>query len=157
MATSHDHGDSFCSYSSKTGSIPSWNGRRPFPSTDEKTVNEEGLGTVEFQTNYETLMDKFDELSETELDELLQDTLELNSRLKAFEKESMVKNNYYRRNTSRRMCVSGESSAEKPFHFLPPLKSSRSHLVAQENIVKGTAHSTNPYRVHTGREKATAM
>jgi len=140
-------------FSSEAGGLRSI----PFSNNDGKAFFEHTAGDKTtgdgLEVNCKDLIENLDGLTDEQLDELLQQALDINQRLKSFERkiqtqshgESMAdKMNLQEQETGTRFML-------KRTHFLPPLEQTKTSLVTGVSLVKGT----NPDTV--GRQKKTSV
>lgn len=98
---------------------------------------------VGLDTDFESLAENLDELSEDQLDELLREARDINQRLRSVEKKQTVQ-----------MAMEESSSRPSRPHFLPPIQQTKTAMVTQVNVMKGIM-STQAGR-DGRREKSTA-
>ena len=129
----------------------------PFSHVYEKPIYDRTAGSSEtrdeLEINSENLMENFDDLTDEQLDELLRDALDINQRLKAFERkqnmdsrgESMADGTALEESESRTRLLPKRS------HFLPPLHQTQTSLVTRVDVVPGAKTET------AGRRKKTSV
>ena len=126
-------------FSSEKGGLQSV----PFSHDHEKQIFDYAAGDkgrVGLETNCENLMENLDDLTDEQLDELLWDALDVNQRLKSFERKRIMQS--HGENFAHEMAPeeheSGTRSMAKRTHFLPPLEQTQTSLVMRVPAVKGT-------------------
>lgn len=111
-------------FSSEKGSMKG----DPFLHGSEKPIFDRTAGKKDtrggLDINCGNLMENLDDLTEEQLDELLQDALDINKRLKALERQQVVESR-------------GKSSLPKQFPFLPPLGQTQTSLVTPIAVLQG--------------------
>lgn len=111
-------------FSSEKGSMKG----DPFLHGSEKPIFDRTAGKKDtrggLDINCGNLMENLDDLTEEQLDELLQDALDINKRLKALERQQVVESR-------------GKSSLPKQSPFLPPLGQTQTSLVTPIAVLQG--------------------
>jgi len=117
----------------------------PLSNVRDKAICEHTAGDemVGLDTDFESLAENLDELSEEQLDELLREARDINQRLRSVEKKQTVQ-----------MAMEESSSRPSRPHFLPPIQQTKTAMVTQVNVMKGIM-STQAGR-DGRREKSTA-
>ena len=121
----------------------------PYSHSRDKAIYEHTAGDeiVGLDTDYESLVENLDELSEEQLDELLREARDINQRLRSVERKHTMH--------AHRGSGSMEESASRPHraHVLPPIQQTKTSMVTQVDVMKGIV-STQAGRVGR-REKST--
>lgn len=111
-------------FSSEKGSMKG----DPFLHGSEKPIFDRTAGKKDtrggLDINCGNLMENLDDLTEEQLDELLQDALDINKRLKALERQQVVESRV-------------KSSLPKQSPFLPPLGQTQTSLVTPIAVLQG--------------------
>ena len=118
----------------------------------EHTAGDEMDG-LHVDTDYDSLVENLDELSEEQLDELLREARDINQRLRSVERKQTV-HAHRGRTPDHEMAMEESSSRPSRPHFLPPIQQTKTAMVTQVNVMKGIV-STQAGRVGR-REKSTA-
>lgn len=105
----------------------------PFLSSREKETCPVGNITVGLELKSEDLTENLDDLTEEELDELLQEAWDINKRLKMLEKSS----NSLSSSDSIAEHETGKKSTVKQNFFLPSLLPTKTPLVSQVSSATG--------------------
>lgn len=131
MASSSKHSPLF---SSEKGSMKG----DPFLHGSEKPIFDRTAGKNDtrggLDINCGNLMENLDDLTEEQLDELLQDALDINKRLKALERKQVVES---RAEYLSDKMTFGKSSLPKQSPFLPPLEQTQTSLVTPIAVLQG--------------------
>ena len=116
----------------------------------DHTAGDEMVG---LETDYESLVENLDELSEEQLDELLREAHDINQRLRSVERKQTM--HAHRGSMADHEQLTMEESASRPSrsHFLPPIQQTKTAMVTQVNVMKEIV-STKSERVGR-REKST--
>lgn len=124
----------------------------PFSHVRDKAIYNHTAGDEMdgLETNYENLMQNFDELSEKQLDELLRDALDINQRLRSLERKQTL-HAHSGGSMDDHKEMAGEENVSTGFrssrpHFLPPIEQTKTSLVTQDSLMKGVMCS-KPERV----------
>lgn len=104
------------------------------------------------ELNCGNFMDNLDDLTEEELDELLQEAWDINQRLKSFESSGkFTSRSRGEQSLARKEYGSGTGSVTKQNSFLPPLEPTKTSLVTGVVVVMGTKSNA------AGRQKKTSV
>lgn len=121
-------------FSSEKGSMKG----DPFLHGSEKPIFDRTAGKKDtrggLDINCGNLTENLDDLTEEQLDELLQDALDINKRLKALERKQLVESRG--ENLSDKMSLR-KSSLPKQSPFLPPLGQTQTSLVTPIALLQG--------------------
>lgn len=84
-------------------------------------------------------MDNLDSLSEEQLDELLREAVEINQRLKSFERKQTLRahggSNLHVGDHRGKIYEQSGCQPQRP-HFLPPIQQTKTTLVSQASVTK---------------------
>lgn len=115
-------------FSSEKGSMKG----DPFLHGSEEPIFDRTTGKKD--TRCGNLMENLDDLTEEQLDKLLQDALDINKRLKALERKQVVES---RGEYLSDKMTFGKSSLPKQSPFLPPLGQTQTSLVTPIAVLQG--------------------
>lgn len=151
MASSQHEGTSALFSSEKSGKSV------PFSHARDEKINEHTAGDEMFglETNYGSLTENLDELSEEQLDELLREALDINQRLRSLERRqtSVERMDDHKQMNIEENGSTGFTSSQS--HFLPPIQQTKTSLVTQNSFMKGIMPG-RPERV-SRQKKSTVM
>ena len=123
----------------------------PFLNDEDKRNYEDTAGDKTTRDGGGNLMENLDDLTEEELNELLQEAWDINQRLKSFERKFSSQTRGDQSLASKitlQEYESGVGSVAKQNNFLPPLEQTKTSLVAVATGTKSNA---------AGRQKKTSV
>lgn len=134
MASSSKHSPLFSSEKGSMKGDPFLHGSEK-PIFDRTTGKKDTRGGLDI--NCGNLMANLDDLTEEQLDELLQDALDINKRLKALERKQVVESRGEYLSDKQDKMTFGKSSLPKQSPFLPPLGQTQTSLGTPIAVLQG--------------------